>query len=253
MLTSSGRVFTAACASYMFPEKGQLGVPEMSWETKPKPYDRALEVKDLSQFRITQIAAGNYHNVAADKNGNVFTWGDNSKGQLGVEFTNEFEAVPVKVPAKSFYADDTVAKLQKIYAGGSNSYFTMEASIPNTDYRKPATKSYDLFVCGHGLHGTLGTGTWVHAQYLPQKVRAISGLTECKLKGVLISNFVQTLTSSCRQRQTQADCADRLFIYHHWRRSCSSDHVNRVERTGKRQRQRDRYQFWKRYHVLWQQ
>ncbi|EPS44623.1 hypothetical protein H072_1416 [Dactylellina haptotyla CBS 200.50] len=179
MLTSSGRVFTAASATYSFPLKGQLGIAEMSWETKPTPYDTPQEVKDLGQFKITQIAAGNYHSVVADKDGKIFSWGDNTKGQLGVEYTQDSIMKPVRISPRSFYKGDEVkAKLQKIYAGGLNTFFSMEADTANADFRKPSTKSFDLFGCGHGLHGTLGIGSYVHAQALPQKIKSVSGLTE---------------------------------------------------------------------------
>ncbi|KAK6536271.1 hypothetical protein TWF281_000513 [Arthrobotrys megalospora] len=179
MLTSGGKVFTAASASYNFPLKGQLGIEGISWDSKPKPYDTPQEVKDLSQFKITQIAAGNYHSVAADRDGKIFVWGDNTKGQLGVDFTEESILKPKLIPRRSFYKGEGIkSKLQRIYAGGNNTYFTMEADTPDEDLKKPATKTYDVFACGHGLHGSLGTGFYVHAQAAPQKVKSISGLTE---------------------------------------------------------------------------
>ena len=39
----------------------------------------------LDSYRITQVACGDAHSVAIDDNGTLFTWGDNSFGQLGVE------------------------------------------------------------------------------------------------------------------------------------------------------------------------
>ncbi|KAK6363042.1 hypothetical protein TWF730_000489 [Orbilia blumenaviensis] len=179
MLTSRGKVFTAASASYSFPLRGQLGIAGMSWESKPKPYDTPQEVDDLSQFKITQIAAGSYHSVAADKDGKIFVWGDNTKGQLGVEFTEDSIPKPKLIPRRAFYKDEGVKpKLQQIFAGGYNTYFTMETYTPDEDLKKPATRTYDVFACGHGLHGSLGTGFYVHAQAAPQKIKSISGLTE---------------------------------------------------------------------------
>ncbi|KAF3157088.1 hypothetical protein TWF569_003995 [Orbilia oligospora] len=179
MLTSRGKVFTAACASYNFPSKGQLGIPGMSWESKPKPYDTPQEVKDLDKFQITQIAAGNYHSVAADKEGKIFVWGDNTKGQLGLDFTEDSTPKPKLIPRRAFYKGDGIkTKLQQIFAGGYNTYFTMETHTPNEDFNKPAVQTYDVFACGHGLHGSLGTGFYAHAQAAPQKVKSISGLTE---------------------------------------------------------------------------
>ncbi|KAF3926441.1 hypothetical protein AA313_de0206261 [Arthrobotrys entomopaga] len=179
MLTSSGRVFTAASANYSFPLKGQLGITGMSWDSKPKPYDTPQEVTDLSQFKIKHIAAGDYHTMVADREGKLFAWGENTKGQLGFEYTESAIMEPTLIPQRSFYKDpDVHAKLQGIYAGGLNTFFLMEADSPNPDFKKPPVKTYDLFVCGHGLHGTLGTGSWIHTQALPQKIKSISGLRE---------------------------------------------------------------------------
>ncbi|KAF3934321.1 hypothetical protein ABW19_dt0208655 [Dactylella cylindrospora] len=158
----------------------------MSWETRPKPYDTPQEVKDLSKFKITQIAAGNYHSVAADKEGNIFSWGDNTKGQLGVEYSEDGNPTPALIPPKAFYKSGVKAKLQNIYAGGLNTFITMEAEVPDEDFRKPSKKVFDVFACGHGVLGSLGTGFWVHAQAAPQKVKGISGLTECKLSPLSI-------------------------------------------------------------------
>lgn len=39
----------------------------------------------LDSYRITQVACGDAHSVAIDDKGTIFTWGDNSFGQLGVD------------------------------------------------------------------------------------------------------------------------------------------------------------------------
>ncbi|KAK6349859.1 hypothetical protein TWF696_006121 [Orbilia brochopaga] len=179
MLTSKGRVFTAACASYQFPLKGQLGIADMSWKNRPKPYDTPLEVTELSKSKITQIAAGDYHSVVADKDGNIFSWGDNVKGQLGFEYLDGPVFQPTPLPPRTFYkGEDVKAKLCKIYAGGQNSFFTIDAEMPDPADAKKTIKSHDIFGCGYDVYGTIGAGIWVHAQPLPQKLKEVSGLTE---------------------------------------------------------------------------
>lgn len=180
MLTSSGRVFTAAAATQSFPEKGQLGVAGMSWATRPKPYDLPHEVQTLKGFKITQIAAGNYHSVVADEDGKVFTFGDNTQGQLGVDYAADFVPVPSLVPPRGFYKDNYDAKCTSIYAGGQNSYFTMETTTRFRDGSRPDTTNCDIFACGSGITGSLGIGSWSHAQGSPQKIKSLSGLSECE-------------------------------------------------------------------------
>lgn len=41
-------------------------------------------VKSLGTLRVTAVAAGMYHSAALTASGQLFTWGSNSKGQLGL-------------------------------------------------------------------------------------------------------------------------------------------------------------------------
>lgn len=49
-----------------------------------------------STRNIVAISAGNYHSIALDKDGNVYTWGYNGYGQLGLGNTTN-TVLPVKV------------------------------------------------------------------------------------------------------------------------------------------------------------
>ncbi len=40
-------------------------------------------IRALDAFRITAVSCGHTHSVAVDNNGMLFSWGDNSRGQLG--------------------------------------------------------------------------------------------------------------------------------------------------------------------------
>src|SRR5436305_8141000 len=111
LLTNKGRVFTCAAATTSFPEKGQMGIPGLTWTTRPKgPYDTPHELLTLKGFKISQIAAGDYHSVIADEDGRVFTFGDNTNGQLGVDYQTDFVPVPSILPTKSFYKDKLLSK-----------------------------------------------------------------------------------------------------------------------------------------------
>lgn len=175
LLTSSGRVFSAASSTAGFPSKGQLGIPGLTWLTKPEgPYDQPHLVKGLP--RIKQIATGNYHSLAlGDKSPQVHAWGDNSAGQLGFELDPENPGIdaPTVVPLEKLYQTDndtgSALSVDSVAAGGSNSYFTIDSA-------KPAAQ--DTWACGEGLYGSLGTGKWVHLTSAPGKIKGLSGLSE---------------------------------------------------------------------------
>ncbi|WP_422614002.1 RCC1-like domain-containing protein, partial [Bifidobacterium indicum] len=61
---------------------GQLGR-----DTTGTPYDRPGRVTPPTGVTLTQFAGGDYHSMAIGSDGNLYTWGDNSKGQLGRDTT----------------------------------------------------------------------------------------------------------------------------------------------------------------------
>ncbi|KAF1843951.1 mitochondrial protein-like protein Fmp25 [Cucurbitaria berberidis CBS 394.84] len=173
MLTSAGRVFSFASGTEAYPSKGQLGVPDLRWETRPAgPYDIPHEITTLRGFRIKKIATGDYHSLVCDSAGRAFTFGDNTSGQLGHPFNVEAQTVdaPSLLPTQRFGNN---AKVANVFAGGNTSFLSVEATKPDTN-RVIA----DTWAFGFGLTGQLGMGRWVHAQADPVKVPALSGLFE---------------------------------------------------------------------------
>ncbi|KAI5466860.1 regulator of chromosome condensation 1/beta-lactamase-inhibitor protein II [Mariannaea sp. PMI_226] len=189
MLTSKGRVFSAAASALEFPSKGQMGIPGLSWDNRPAgSYDQPHEVLGLKGFVIDQIAAGAHHSVALDNTGKVFSFGDNSFGQLG--FDTEFGRASVDSPSllatNRLYGNDSIPTVTSIAAGGNNSFLSIDAAerIRHDDpkalalsKRLPRTTS-DLWAFGQGVYGTLGTGRWSHVSPRPTKVKALSALFE---------------------------------------------------------------------------
>ncbi|OIW26503.1 RCC1/BLIP-II protein [Coniochaeta ligniaria NRRL 30616] len=204
LLTSKGRVFTAASSSEGYPARGQLGVPGVTWATRPSgPYDEPLEVPALKGFRVKEIAAGDYHSMVLDKEGRVFGFGDNSTGQLGLEpqLDAPFVDAPSLVPVNTLYrGTGQTPRVTSIAAGGSNSFFTVDASknpaadntantnnaantdsAGNTDITRAGNTApiqADTWACGEGIHGSLGTGRWTHVSQEPTKIKALSNLRE---------------------------------------------------------------------------
>ncbi|KAK3901066.1 regulator of chromosome condensation 1/beta-lactamase-inhibitor protein II [Staphylotrichum tortipilum] len=183
LLTSKGRVFSAAASAEEFPSKGQLGVPGFTWQTRPAgPYDQPHEVKALSGAKVKEIAAGAFHSLALDSKGRVFAFGDNSTGQLGMEpekGTAPQLDTPTALPvAKLYTGTGYVPKVTSIAAGGLNSFFTVDAARAAASEAGQDPVVAETWVCGSGIHGELGTGKWTHISARPTKIKALSGLAE---------------------------------------------------------------------------
>ncbi|CAK7205618.1 hypothetical protein SEUCBS139899_008396 [Sporothrix eucalyptigena] len=199
MLTSKGRVFSAVSSLTSFPIKGQLGVPGLTWETRPrnKPLDAPYEVPGLKGITAAQIATGDYHSLVLAKDGALYSFGDNSTGQLCIPASPSFSstAAPVQVPVNKLYETPgdskavvlagndinkrrVMPRVTSIAAGGATSFFTVDV-LREADGRKKPSVTADTWSCGSGIYGSLGTGKWVHISTTgPGKVRALSGLSE---------------------------------------------------------------------------
>ncbi|KAK3376731.1 regulator of chromosome condensation 1/beta-lactamase-inhibitor protein II [Lasiosphaeria ovina] len=190
LLTSKGRVFSAASSTVDFPSKGQLGIPGLTWQTRPEgPYYQPHEVKALRGSPIKAIAAGDFHSLALDSDGNMFSFGDNSSGQLGFDLEpgSPYIAKPLRLPVNKLYSGtNLLPKVTSIAAGGMNSYFTVDATktqattsdgelMPTQDVGKIVA---DTWACGEGIKGSLGNGKWWHYSKGPTKVKALSNLYE---------------------------------------------------------------------------
>ncbi|KAI1271582.1 regulator of chromosome condensation 1/beta-lactamase-inhibitor protein II [Xylaria sp. FL0933] len=188
LLTSKGRVFSAASSTSDFPSKGQLGIPGLTWNNRPQgAYDQPHEIDTLKGFKISQIAAGDYHSLALEKDGRVFVFGDNSSGQLGFEPEIEIPFVdgPIPLPfSKMYRGTHEKPRVTSIAAGGANSFFTIDATPtarPSDDERGSRGLGRvisDVWSCGAGIWGTLGNGRWTHVSLGPSKIKSLSGLSE---------------------------------------------------------------------------
>lgn len=192
LLTSSGRVFSAASSSQSFPSKGQLGIPGLTWLTRPQgPIDQPHEIGTLKGFKAKTIATGDYHSLVLDDEGRVFAFGDNSVGQLGFPAEADVPVIdsPSLLPFNRLYKGTELApKVTSVAAGGLNSFFTVDATrvasqlsaaegitAPARALGKVVT---DTWATGEGIYGCLGTGRWTHISNGPSKVKALSGLFE---------------------------------------------------------------------------
>ncbi|KAI9844896.1 MAG: hypothetical protein M1837_005182 [Sclerophora amabilis] len=188
LLTSKGRLFSAASSGEDFPSQGQMGVPGLTWSTRPEgPYDQPHEITTLRGFDIVKIAAGDNHSLAVDAEGRVFSFGDNYVGQLGFDYNSEAPSIasPSLVPIQKLYAGTNLSpKVIDVAAGGVNSFFTVDATRvagqgeDSSQQRGLGNVTADTWSCGRGVWGGLGNGRWTHVQGTPTKVKALSGLFE---------------------------------------------------------------------------
>ncbi|XP_054846376.1 probable E3 ubiquitin-protein ligase HERC6 [Eublepharis macularius] len=102
---SNRRVFSWGAGSF-----GQLGTGELKDCFIPKKID------GLSTFEIIQVACGHYHSIALAKDGRVFSWGQNTHGQLGVGKEAPSHSRPQHVSAL-----DGIP-LAQVAAGGAHSF-----------------------------------------------------------------------------------------------------------------------------------
>ena len=188
LLTTTGRVFSAASSMSYFPMRGQLGVPGITWTTRPPgPIDMCHEITTLKGFNITSLASGDHHSLVLDDSGRVFSFGDNSSGQLGFEYNSEapFVDAPSLLNISRLYTGTSqLPKVTSISAGGINSFLTIDAtriagpSENASSIRDLGKVTADVFACGQGIKGGLGNGKWTHIQGTPAKIPALSGLFE---------------------------------------------------------------------------
>ena len=199
LLTSKGRLFSAAASTIEFPSKGQLGIPGLKWDTRPPgPFDQLHEISMPKGVKIKQIAAGDYHSLALDDKGRAYVFGDNSLGQLGFEPERVIPYIdgPVPLPLNKIYdGSGTQSTVTSIEAGGANSFLTVDVLPFDETWRlsqlwggkNTEPVRADTWACGAGIVGSLGNGKLTHVSPGPTKIRLLSGLSEWNQKsGALV-------------------------------------------------------------------
>lgn len=73
------------------------GVLDLNGLSLAKPYQSYFLVQQAGDFTAVKIAAGAFQNLAITGDGRVWSWGDNSYGQLGIG-TETSRYLPVQVP-----------------------------------------------------------------------------------------------------------------------------------------------------------
>lgn len=103
--------------------------------------------------RLTDVAGGGMHSLVLDADGHVWSWGNNTHGQLGIGSEVDVHISPVTIARH--------IKASAIAAGWAHSALL--------------TATGDLFTFGWGLYHQLGHGSTQNT-YEPRSVDALSGL-----------------------------------------------------------------------------
>lgn len=185
---------------------GQLGVV-LSSDNKTK---EPQKISSLANFRIVDISAGSFHNLALTDTGNVFAWGRNTSGELGDgTFVNRIFPIQVLIAEKIkfIFAGDNhnlaISDSGEIYVWGGNNCGQLgidsnveQANIPikitklfqkkerfvqvcaagNYDSKEhhsmALTDDGTIYSWGSNVFGQLGVGSNINHQRIPGKITA---------------------------------------------------------------------------------
>nr|XP_020009828.1 probable E3 ubiquitin-protein ligase HERC6 [Castor canadensis] len=127
-----GRVFAWGAGS-----EGQLGIGEFKERNfTPK------KIKALSGIRIIQVSCGDFHSLALSEGGQVFSWGKNSDGQLGLGKGIASQAEPQCVRSLEGIP------LAQVAAGGAHSF---ALSFSGTSFGWGSNEAGQLALIGNNV------------------------------------------------------------------------------------------------------
>ncbi|XP_033210790.1 probable E3 ubiquitin-protein ligase HERC4 isoform X2 [Belonocnema kinseyi] len=191
-----GNVYCWGCNT-----EGQLGLDSSSF-AEPVP----RMIKALGTSVVVQIACGLKHTLALTNNGELYAWGSNKEGQLGLgpgirkelkpKLVSSLAGIPIAFIACGGYHSLVVSKSGAIFGWGRNTFGqlglndTTERFLPtqlrtlrNSRVRYMAcgeefsvflTMDGGVFTCGNGMYGQLGHGTYSN-EILPRQVVELMG------------------------------------------------------------------------------
>ncbi|AFU71037.1 hypothetical protein BA20089_01510 [Bifidobacterium asteroides DSM 20089] len=157
---SAGYGFSVALASdgslYSWGDnsRGQLG----RTVTSNNPANRPHKVEAPAGITFVQASAGGSHVVALSSDGNIYTWGDNSAGQLGRTVTSNN---PADKPGKA----DTPADV------------TFTSVSAGQGHTVAVDTQGDVYTWGDNTHGELGRSTTSTPADKPGKADTPAGIT----------------------------------------------------------------------------
>jgi alpha-tubulin suppressor-like RCC1 family protein len=128
-------------------DRGQLGIG--SFDPQRNTPVKLEHFPPNTNTRITRVAAGRRHTLAIDSRGNLWAWGANGNGQLGIGTTFDSPA-----PARVHFPNGT-PRIMVIATGG--------------DHSLAVDANGNLWAWGFDLRGQLGIGTLIDS-HAPARV-----------------------------------------------------------------------------------
>ncbi|XP_027562395.1 probable E3 ubiquitin-protein ligase HERC4 [Neopelma chrysocephalum] len=102
------------------------------WAKAPANYSKTRLVKELGSLNIVQIACGDQHAMALSRGGELFTWGQNTHGQLGLgsqtafipqaQLVERLKGIPLAQIAAGGAHSTTVSLSGAVYSWGKNDF-----------------------------------------------------------------------------------------------------------------------------------
>ncbi|XP_077295148.1 HECT and RLD domain containing E3 ubiquitin ligase 4 isoform X2 [Arctopsyche grandis] len=181
---------------------GQLGL-DVSVSSQPTP----KIIRDLAVMQAVQIACGSYHSVALMSNGDMYSWGSNNHGQLGLgpsgisyearpKLIKSLAGIPFAYVACGGHHTFAVTKSGAVFGWGKNEFGQLglndglDRCFPTQlrslrsinicqvdcgeDFTAFLTLDGGVFTCGSGRYGQLGHGD-NKDEMLPRKIMELMG------------------------------------------------------------------------------
>ncbi|XP_070804586.1 probable E3 ubiquitin-protein ligase HERC6 [Pituophis catenifer annectens] len=111
-ISSQGKVFSWGAGGFE-----QLGTGRLKDSSTP------TKIYSLSMYNVIQVACGHYHSIALTKDGRLFSWGQNSHGQLGLGKEVSSQATPCNISSLAGIP------LAQVAAGGSHSFVLSHSGV----------------------------------------------------------------------------------------------------------------------------
>ncbi|KAK0183097.1 hypothetical protein PV327_001167 [Microctonus hyperodae] len=131
LLANNGDIYSMGIGS-----RGQLGHGDLEDYNEPKL------IEALAGLQVVQIAAAGWHNAVLTSDGDLYTWGWNTNGELGVIDEQKVIAIPTIVNFSNELNDTCDVKIKKVQCGNA---FTICISDDQS-----------IWGCGSNKYGQLG-------------------------------------------------------------------------------------------------
>ena len=190
LISNKGRTYTCSTGitTSKSKSKGQFGIPTLSqFDALPQSnilYEIELLNKGLDDSQkvftrtIDQVACGSYHTIARDSFGNIFSFGSNMYGQLGLPISIESEQVPFPKQVGKFnayFTRDEHIKCIDLHCTDETSFATISTqSLQNNCIQNQMVNKKISFAFGNGLYGALGNGNYKNSQFEPTPIKILN-------------------------------------------------------------------------------